>query len=174
MSWGACSACQTSQSTRKVRVLVYWGFTSTQHLTISGRVPTCDCTHVDFIVWTHGRVKPVTYKIDICRFLTWCLALLRYGKDWLAQCQDNMTEWDITSWCWWPSFPVEQHYKVVSSHKSVPILIWHSMLLGHKTTSKQKYSAAPLWDQAPAQRPWYSIQSHYSDIEQTSLCPILI
>ena len=28
------------------------------------------------------------------------------------QGQDNVTEWDIRSWCWRPGFPVGQHYKV--------------------------------------------------------------
>ena len=46
-----------------------------------------------------GRVKPMTYQIDACRFLASCSALLREGKDLLASCQDNVTEWDIRSWC---------------------------------------------------------------------------
>ena len=32
-------------------------------------------------------------KMYVCRFLDW--ALLGYGKDWLAQCQDDVTEWGI-------------------------------------------------------------------------------
>ena len=47
---------------------------------------------------THCRVKPKTYKIDTCRILTWCSAVIGYGKDWLVQYQDNVTEWDIRSW----------------------------------------------------------------------------
>ena len=39
-------------------------------------------------------------KIDVCRFLA------RHS----AQCQDNMTEWDIRSWSWWPGFLVEQRH----------------------------------------------------------------
>ena len=46
------------------------------------------------------------FKIDTCRFLTWRLALLGLSKDWLAQCQDNVTEWDSRSRCWWPGVPV--------------------------------------------------------------------
>ena len=38
-----------------------------------------------------------TYKIDAYRFLARCSTLLGYGKDCLAQCQDNVTEWDIRS-----------------------------------------------------------------------------
>ena len=30
----------------------------------------------------------------------------------MAQCQNNVTEWDIGQWCWWPGFAVGQHYKV--------------------------------------------------------------
>ena len=32
-------------------------------------------------------------KIDICRFLDRRLALLGFGKDWLAHGQDNVTEY---------------------------------------------------------------------------------
>ena len=39
----------------------------------------------------HVPVKPMTLKIDTCRFLAYRLALLRQGKEWLAQCQDNVT-----------------------------------------------------------------------------------
>ena len=59
----------------------------------------------------HGRVKPMTYKICDCYFLArWS------DKDWLAQCQDNVTKWDITSWCWRPGYRMGQHYR--SCHKS--------------------------------------------------------
>ena len=46
-----------------------------------------------------SQVKPMTYKIDTCHFLAWCLVLIGWGKDWLAQYQKNVTEWDIRSWC---------------------------------------------------------------------------
>ena len=39
-----------------------------------------------------GRVKSMTYA---CRFLARCSALLGEGKGWLAQCQENVTEWDM-------------------------------------------------------------------------------
>ena len=58
-----------------------------------------------------SRVKPMTYNIDTCHFLAWREALLGYGKDWLGQCQDNVTEWDIGQWYWQPDFPVGQHDK---------------------------------------------------------------
>ena len=51
----------------------------------------------------------MTYKIDACRFLARCLALLEQGKNWFYQCQD-VTEWDIRSWCWQLGFPVGQQY----------------------------------------------------------------
>ena len=38
------------------------------------------------------------FKIDASHFLAWHLALLGQGKDWLAQCQDNVIEWDIMAW----------------------------------------------------------------------------
>ena len=40
-------------------------------------------------------------KFDTCHFLARHSALLGDGKDQLVWCQDNMTEWDIRSWCWW-------------------------------------------------------------------------
>ena len=43
-----------------------------------------------------GRVKPMTFKIDTYCFLAQCSALIAQGKAWLAQCQYNGTEWDIT------------------------------------------------------------------------------
>ena len=33
-------------------------------------------------------------KIDTCRSLACRSTLLGYGNDWLAQCQDNATDWD--------------------------------------------------------------------------------
>ena len=54
---------------------------------------------------------------------TSCSVLQGYGKDWLSQCQDNVTEWEIGSWCWRLGFPIRQHYKVAVSahrHTSVP------------------------------------------------------
>ena len=42
-----------------------------------------------------SAVKQITYKIDTCHFLAWDMALLGQCKDWFAQCQDNVTEWDI-------------------------------------------------------------------------------
>ena len=57
----------------------------------------------------------MTYKIDTCRFLARCSALLGRGINWLAQCQDNVTEWDIMSWCLWVVLAVAQHQKVAMS-----------------------------------------------------------
>ena len=38
----------------------------------------------------------MTLKLKlVTRSLDWYLALLGYGKDWLAQHQDNVTDWDI-------------------------------------------------------------------------------
>ena len=63
-------------------------------------------------------------KIDTCRALAWHSALLRYGKVWFAQCQDNMTEWYSRSWCWQPGVPVKQHYKVtMSAHCHMLVLV---------------------------------------------------
>ena len=42
---------------------------------------------------------PSLKEIDTCRFLARCSALLGLVMDWLVQCQDNVTEWAIKSWC---------------------------------------------------------------------------
>ena len=62
-----------------------------------------------------SMVKQMTYKIDTCHILALHSILICYGKDWLVQCQDNVTGWDIGSWCWWPSFAMGQYYKVAMS-----------------------------------------------------------
>ena len=72
-----------------------------------------------------ARVNSLTYKPDTCCFVAWQSILISEGKDWLAECQDNVTEWDIGLSCWWPDFPVVQHYQVDMSvywHKSVPVM----------------------------------------------------
>ena len=72
------------------------------------------------------RFKTMTYKIDIYRFLVWYSALLGEGKNVLAQCQDNVNEWDIGSGYCQSDFLVGQHYKVTMSvrfNKSVRVLI---------------------------------------------------
>ena len=59
----------------------------------------------------------MTYEIDVCRLSLprLVLGINRIGKDWLAQCQDNVTEWDIGLWCQWPDVPEGQHYEVAMS-----------------------------------------------------------
>ena len=37
------------------------------------------------------RVKAMTSKMYICHYLDWFSALIGWDKDWLAQCQDNVT-----------------------------------------------------------------------------------
>ena len=49
---------------------------------------------------TH-RFEPMSSQINgiqiyTSRFLSRCSRLLEYNKDWLAQCKDNVTEWDIS------------------------------------------------------------------------------
>ena len=51
------------------------------------------------------------------RFLASCLALTGYGKDRLAQCQDNVTEWDIGLRHQQPDFPIGYNYKfTINAH----------------------------------------------------------
>ena len=45
-----------------------------------------------------GRVKPITYQIELFHLLALRSTLIELGKEWLAQYQDKVTEWDIGSW----------------------------------------------------------------------------
>ena len=56
-------------------------------------------------VWSSNpiRVKLMTNKIDTCRYLAWCSILIVEEKDWSADYQDTLTEYDIRSSCWWHS-----------------------------------------------------------------------
>ena len=53
------------------------------------------CRMREIVGLNHGRVKPMTYKVDTCRFLARCSALLGQGKDWLAQYQYNVTDGEL-------------------------------------------------------------------------------
>ena len=47
-----------------------------------------------------------TLTDDTESYLTWSLAIIGQGKDWLPQCQNNVTDWDIGQL----NFPVGQRY----------------------------------------------------------------
>ena len=53
--------------------------------------------------------------MDTCRLTIYYLALLAYTKDWLAKCQDIVSEGVIRSWCWLSGLSVEHHNKVTMS-----------------------------------------------------------
>ena len=59
--------------------------------------------------------QTIGLKLTYLLVTSWHMALLGYGKDRLAQCQDSMTEWDIRSWCRWPGLPVRQHFNMAVS-----------------------------------------------------------
>ena len=86
-------------------------------------------------LWTHGQVKPMTYKIDSCHFVARHLALLGYGKDWLAQCQNNVTEFIISGH---GVGALISQWGSTTKSPWVPLLVWFSMLLGHKTTTNKQ------------------------------------
>ena len=48
-----------------------------------------------------GNLKVVDSNLDLAVF-----------EPWLAQCEDNVTEWVSRSWCWQLGVPVMQYYKV--------------------------------------------------------------
>ena len=33
----------------------------------------------------------------------------------MVKFQDDVTEWDVKSWCWWPGLPLEQYFKYTLS-----------------------------------------------------------
>ena len=73
-----------------------------------------------------GQVEPMTYSIDTCHFLAWCLTLIGYGKYWLAQCHDNVTELGYRLMVLAAYFLVKQHYKLaiaVHCHETLAVLI---------------------------------------------------
>ena len=72
------------------------------------------------------------YQIYTCRYLTWCCVLIGHGRDWLSQCQDNVTRYQVTvSVAWFPNEAALQ-----SRHeRTVPMLILLSMLPGCKTST---------------------------------------
>ena len=72
-----------------------------------------------------GRVKLITFKIDTCCFLARHSALIGYGKDFLAQCQNNVTEWDISG-DGAVGLPLGKHCTFATNvhrHRSEPVLI---------------------------------------------------
>ena len=71
-----------------------WGSTITSHIGLYGPIAREVGSSLP------SRVKPLTYKIDTCQTLAKHLTLLGSGTDWLVQCQDNVTEWDIRSLYW--------------------------------------------------------------------------
>ena len=73
-------------------------------------------------------------EFDYQRIPIW-LTSLRYGKSWLAQCQDNATEWEMRLWYRWPGILVRQDYKVgISAHCLSQISTHHDMTLDIATT----------------------------------------
>ena len=72
-----------------------------------------------------SRVKPITYQTDTCRFLAWRSAVIGWDKDWLAQCQEKVTE-GYRVMVSATRFPSEAEYKDTMNaqcHKTVPILV---------------------------------------------------
>ena len=49
--------------------------------------------------------------MDTCSLLVRPSTLIGGGKDWLAQCQDSVIEWDIIS----GGYSIRQHYNVTMS-----------------------------------------------------------
>ena len=62
-----------------------------------------------------SRIKLMIYRIDNCNYLAWCSVLIGSDQNCLVQHQDNVTVWDIMSWCRRYGRPVGQHYKVAMS-----------------------------------------------------------
>ena len=52
------------------------------------------------------RVKQVVLQMGLASTSRVCATTVA----WLAQCQDNVNEWDSRPWCWRAGFPVVEHY----------------------------------------------------------------
>ena len=69
-----------------------------------------------------------TYLLIITfRRLTRCLTVKGMGKNCLAENHNNVSEWDIGSWCQWGGLIVGRQYEITMCahcYKSVSILIW--------------------------------------------------
>ena len=88
-------------------------------------------------MFKHWSSQTNDLKIYTCCFLVRHSTLLGYGKNWLAQYQDNMTVWDIGSWCQQPNCDKvtdkSRHECALSQIGTYP-----EMLLGCKITNKTK------------------------------------
>ena len=71
-----------------------------------GRIDRAGLSHVGDFEFGSRLSQTDDLKKYTCHFLGCYLALIGWGKNWLEHCQDNVTEWDIGSLCWWPDFPV--------------------------------------------------------------------
>ena len=82
-------------------------------------------------------------NIDTCHFLARCMAVLGEGKDWFAQCLDNVIEWDIR--LWWGGLG-SQSDNTIHCHvyTQSQVLILPSMLQIYKTptTNPDQYLGA--------------------------------
>ena len=81
----------------------------------SGRIGREQASSAEGWEFDPTRVKAMNYKIDTCHYIAQRLVRLEWGKDWLAQFQDNVAEWDIGSWWQRPDLPIGQYYKITMS-----------------------------------------------------------
>ena len=70
-----------------------------------------------FLCGRLGTLNPTESNQQLTKLISFGSASIGYGNYWLVQYQDNVTEWEIRPWCWWPGFPVGQHYEfLMCSH----------------------------------------------------------
>ena len=81
----------------------------------SGRIGRARASCVEDREFSSWTSQPNDLNMYTYHFRARHSTLLSYGKDWLAQCQDNVTKWDSRSWCWRLGLPVGQHCKVTMS-----------------------------------------------------------
>ena len=68
------------------------------------------------------RVKPMTFKIDICLFIAWHLELTGLWTGQLSVRTDNLTEWDVISGHsgHWPDFQAGKHHMISMCVSKLP------------------------------------------------------
>ena len=87
------------------------------HISIHTRTHSYIHTHLHILTHTPRCTHPHTHPhITTYPLVAYQLGARHYQdgtRTGLAQFQDNVIEWDSRSWCWWPGFPVGQHYKAL-------------------------------------------------------------
>ena len=126
------------------RITPYTGSCKWEHsinFTRTGRGGRIDRT------WASHAVEIGSHANQTNNWSNWCLSLpslvmciIRIGQGLVIPVSglNNVIEWDIRSWWWWPDIPVSQHYKVITSvHFHKPVPFWLDVARMEKSNNQQ-------------------------------------